>query len=114
MLYLHENSVLHRDLKTANIFLKQDYTIKIGDLGISRQMENTDKLASTKMIGTLPYMSPEIFNGVPYGQKNDIWALGCILYRLCSFKGPYDAENIGQLCNKVLNQTHTPLLDIYS
>ena len=64
---LHRKHILHRDIKTANIFLTGDGTVKIGDLGISRQMDHSKHMASTKMIGTLPYMSPEHFNGVPYG-----------------------------------------------
>ena len=71
-------------------------------------------MASTKMVGTLPYMSPEVFNGVPNGFKSDIWALGCILYTMCALTEPYDAEHMGALCNKVLNETHNPIPDIYS
>ena len=66
------------------------------------------------MIGTLPYMSPELFNGQPYSHKNDIWALGCILYNLCKFKCPFEADNMGALCNKVINLTQSPISEIYS
>ena len=115
LLSLHQKNILHRDLKTANIFLTEDFTVKIGDLGIARQMEHTNqKIHTSAIVGTLPYMSPEQFNGTPYSLKSDVWALGCLLYHLCSYKGPYDADNLGALCNKVLNDSYDPIPDIYS
>ena len=65
---MHENSVLHRDLKTQNIFLTKNEIIKVGDLGIARVLESANDMATT-MVGTPYYMSPEIFQRKPYGQK---------------------------------------------
>ena len=66
--YLHEKNILHRDLKTQNIFLTKTNIIKVGDLGIARVLENQNDMAST-LIGTPYYMSPELFSNKPYNHK---------------------------------------------
>ena len=66
--YMHENHILHRDLKTQNIFLTRNKIIKVGDLGIARVLKGTNDMATT-MIGTPYYMSPELFQNKPYNSK---------------------------------------------
>ncbi|XP_016356033.1 serine/threonine-protein kinase Nek4 [Sinocyclocheilus anshuiensis] len=66
--YLHEKHILHRDLKTQNIFLTKTDIIKVGDLGIARVLESQNDMAST-LIGTPYYMSPELFSNKPYNYK---------------------------------------------
>ncbi|KAG3279330.1 serine/threonine-protein kinase Nek4 isoform X3 [Ictidomys tridecemlineatus] len=66
--YLHEKHILHRDLKTQNVFLTRTNIIKVGDLGIARVLENHCDMAST-LIGTPYYMSPELFSNRPYNYK---------------------------------------------
>lgn len=87
--YLHKRNILHRDLKTKNIFLTSQNLIKIGDFGISKTLNHTLDLANTG-IGTPHYLSPEMCNGQPYNLKSDIWSLGtnCFLHqiRLSMFK----------------------------
>ena len=65
---MHDKSILHRDLKTQNIFLTKNEIVKVGDLGIARVLDSGNDLATT-IIGTPYYMSPEIFSNKPYGQK---------------------------------------------
>lgn len=60
-------------------------TVKIGDFGISKVLENTLDQAST-VVGTPYYMSPEVCENKPYTFKSDVWALGCVLYELCTLK----------------------------
>lgn len=69
--FLHSKKILHRDIKTSNIFLKRNH-IKLGDFGISRLMMNTLDKAST-FIGTPFYMSPETLRFDGYNMKSDIW-----------------------------------------
>lgn len=76
--YMHENKVLHRDIKTQNIFLLGNGRLVLGDLGISKVLDGTMAFARTQ-IGTPYYMSPEIFRNAPYNHKSDVWALGCVL-----------------------------------
>ncbi|XP_074735609.1 serine/threonine-protein kinase Nek4 isoform X3 [Strix uralensis] len=66
--YLHEKHILHRDLKTQNVFLTRTNIIKVGDLGIAKVLENQYDMAST-LIGTPYYMSPEVFSNKPYNYK---------------------------------------------
>ena len=66
--YMHERNILHRDLKTQNIFLTKSKIIKVGDLGIARVLEGSNDMATT-LIGTPYYMSPELFSNRPYNHK---------------------------------------------
>ena len=76
---LHEKNIIHRDIKTANSFLAEDGSVKIGDLNVSKRMKGG--LLRTQ-IGTPYYMSPEIWSNKPYDGSSDIWALGCLIYEL--------------------------------
>lgn len=90
---MHSHSVLHRDLKTLNIFLNKDNKIKIGDLGVAKILENMETDFATSKVGTPYYLSPEVCEDRPYNSKSDIWSLGCILYELCTLKHPFEAKN---------------------
>jgi NIMA (never in mitosis gene a)-related kinase len=82
--FIHSKKILHRDIKSGNIFLTANGTVKIGDFGISRVLEGSNDAAST-MVGTPVYMSPEVCQSRPYTYKSDIWSLGCLLHELCAF-----------------------------
>ena len=81
--YIHSKKIIHRDIKTLNIFLTKDLDAKIGDLGVAKILENTNH--ANTFIGTPYYVSPEMCKNKPYNEKSDIWALGCILYELLTF-----------------------------
>ncbi|XP_065592370.1 serine/threonine-protein kinase Nek1 isoform X7 [Cyrtonyx montezumae] len=83
--HIHDRKILHRDIKSQNIFLTKDGTIQLGDFGIARVLSSTVELART-CIGTPYYLSPEICQNRPYNNKSDIWALGCVLYEMCTLK----------------------------
>ena len=65
--------MIHRDLKPDNIFISKDYKIKIGDFGITKNLNNNN-YAFTQ-IGTFNYMAPEIIKGLKYNNRVDIWSL---------------------------------------
>ncbi|KAK3796841.1 hypothetical protein RRG08_015003 [Elysia crispata] len=79
--YLHVNNIIHRDLKPANIFLDKQRHVKVGDVGVARQLDHTSEEASS-LAGTLFYMSPEIRAGEKYTSKTDIWSLGCCVHEM--------------------------------
>ena len=109
---IHNLKILHRDLKTLNIFLTKDLDVKIGDLGVAKMLTHT-KFAKT-FIGTPYYLSPELCQDIPYNDKSDVWALGCILYELCTYKHPFTAKNQGALIIKILKDTPSPIHSYYS
>jgi NIMA (never in mitosis gene a)-related kinase len=109
---IHKMKILHRDLKTLNIFLKKNMEIKIGDLGVAKILLK-NSFAKT-VIGTPYYLSPEICQEKPYNDKSDVWALGCILYELCTFNHPFDARSQGALILKILNNKPEPIDNYYS
>ncbi|KAK4475848.1 hypothetical protein MN116_001098 [Schistosoma mekongi] len=110
--YMHKSKILHRDLKTSNIFLKNG-NIKVGDFGISRSMATTEELATT-FIGTPYYMSPEVLKYEGYNNKSDIWSIGIILYELCTQRRAFTGTNIMRVMWQVINDPCPQLPEIYS
>ena len=98
--HVHSHRVLHRDIKTANVFLTAQRQIKLGDFGISRVMGTHTNLAET-VCGTPYYLSPELVMGQPYNQPADAWAIGVILYELLTLKRPFTGPNIAALVLKI-------------
>ena len=111
--YIHDRKILHRDLKAQNVFLTKDGTVKLGDFGIARVLENTFQLCKTQ-IGTPYYLSPEMCEGKNYNSKTDIWSLGCILYELCTLKHPFDAANVNGLLMVIIRGKYQPISSYYS
>ena len=109
--YLHEKKIIHRDLKSANIFLMKDNTVKIGDLNVSKI--NKQGMAYTQT-GTPYYASPEIWLDQPYDYKSDIWSLGCILYELCELRPPFRGTSLKNLCINIQKGLYNPIPDYYS
>lgn len=111
--YIHSKHVLHRDLKTENVFLTKSNVAKIGDFGISKVLDNTIDLAKT-VVGTPTYLSPEVCQEQPYSSKSDIWALGCVLYELCALMPPFDAQNLISLFFKIIKGEFVRIPSRYS
>ena len=111
--HMHDRKILHRDLKTQNVFLTSKGEVKIGDFGISRVLQHTYDCAQTA-IGTPYYLSPEICQEKPYNQKSDIWSLGCILYEIVTLKHAFDASSMKGLVVKILRGTYPSIPSCYS
>ncbi|XP_070336810.1 serine/threonine-protein kinase Nek1 isoform X12 [Odocoileus virginianus] len=111
--HVHDRKILHRDIKSQNIFLTRDGTIQLGDFGIARVLNSTVELART-CIGTPYYLSPEICENKPYNNKSDIWALGCVLYEMCTLKHAFEAGNMKNLVLKIISGSFPPVSLHYS
>ena len=108
---LHEYNILHRDLKSANVFLFRDGTAKLGDLNVSKI--SFRGLGCTQT-GTPYYASPEVWKDNPYNLKSDIWSLGCLCYELLMLKTPFRAENMEALFRKVMKGKYPEINKKYS
>ena len=97
---LHDLQILHRDLKSANVFLFKDGHAKLGDLNVSKIAKRGLGYTQT---GTPYYASPEIWKDLPYDNKSDIWSLGCVLYEMITLNPPFKAKNMDDLYKKVLS-----------
>ncbi|XP_070613522.1 serine/threonine-protein kinase Nek1 isoform X13 [Erythrolamprus reginae] len=111
--HVHDRKILHRDIKSQNIFLTKDGTIQLGDFGIARVLNSTVELART-CIGTPYYLSPEICENKPYNNKSDMWALGCVLYEMCTLKHAFEAGNMKNLVLKIISGSFPPVSTRYS
>ena len=108
---LHNKKIIHRDLKSANIFLMKNGTCKLGDLNVSKVVEN--ELLRTQT-GTPFFASPEIWEDKPYSFKSDIWSIGCILYQMAALKMPFQGKNIKEVYHNLKNVNIPPLPEKYS
>ena len=96
--YLHDNKIIHRDLKSANLFLCKNGILKIGDLNVSTIAKNGLAITQT---GTPYYASPEIWKDKPYNYKCDIWSAGCIIYEICNLRPPFRGTNFKELFDNI-------------
>ena len=109
--FLHDNKIIHRDLKSANIFLMKNGLVKIGDLNVSKLAKIGKANTHT---GTPYYSSPEIWIDQPYNNKTDIWSVGCIIYEMCSLSPPFRGTSLINLYNNIQKGVYSPIPDNYS
>eukprot|EP00672_Neobodo_designis_P024358 CAMPEP_0174829482 /NCGR_PEP_ID=MMETSP1114-20130205/1950_1 /TAXON_ID=312471 /ORGANISM="Neobodo designis, Strain CCAP 1951/1" /LENGTH=330 /DNA_ID=CAMNT_0016063231 /DNA_START=35 /DNA_END=1027 /DNA_ORIENTATION=+ len=112
---MHKRKMLHRDLKSPNVFLTMSGLIKLGDFGFSREYDQTvsDNVGST-FCGTPYYLAPELWNQAPYGKKADMWALGVVLYELLALRKPFSGSTMRDLVKNVMAGNVDPLPSHYS
>ncbi|KRX02683.1 Protein kinase-like domain [Pseudocohnilembus persalinus] len=111
--HCHDRKIIHRDLKTQNIFLTKDNKILLGDFGIAKVLNSTKQKCKT-MVGTPYYLSPEIINNKAYNFKTDVWSLGIVLYEICALRPPFDADSLDGLALKIIRGNYSPIPSIYS
>lgn len=111
--YMHDRRLLHRDIKSSNIFLTKNHVVKLGDFGISTVLQSTVAMAST-MCGTPCYFSPELCQGRPYNSKSDMWALGVLLYELCAGHVPFESTTMKALMRDIVHKQPPRIPGVYS
>ncbi|KAH7313286.1 cyclin-dependent kinase G-1 [Stachybotrys elegans] len=106
--YLHENWILHRDLKTSNILLNNRGRLKIADFGMARYVgDPPPKL--TRVVVTLWYRAPEVIMGAKeYGSAIDMWSVGCIFGELMTCEPLLQGDNEAAQIHKIFELCGTP------
>ncbi len=109
--FAHEHSVVHRDVKPANIMRLSDGSVKIMDFGIARLMRgvNTRLTQAGIMIGTPQYMAPEQFTSDTSDERCDIWAYGVVFYEFLAGINPFHGDNAPQMIFRVTAEDPPPI-----
>ncbi|KAG5237111.1 dual specificity protein kinase splA [Salix suchowensis] len=99
MNYLHHYNppIIHRDLKSSNLLVDKNWTVKVGDFGLSRLKHETYLTTKTGK-GTPQWMAPEVLRNEPSDEKSDVYSYGVILWELATEKIPWDNLNSMQFC----------------
>jgi len=111
--YLHGRHIIHRDLKSQNLFLSGEGQLRIGDFGICKVLKSDGGGAGTpagpigslcegRTVGTPLYFSPEVVGQAVYSFASDMWALGCVLHQLALLRMPFEAKSLPVLVAKIL------------
>ena len=111
--YIHDKQIVHRDIKTKNIFIQNEHTLRIGDFGIAKIFKQAQTM--NKLVGTPLYMAPECFKQAKkFSYKSDIWSLGCCIYEMCNLKHAFEGKFFPAVSVKISEGKRAPLNKIYS
>jgi serine/threonine-protein kinase len=107
--YVHRHGVIHRDIKSNNIKISSQGQVKLLDFGIAKAQNAQQQLTQVgSVIGTLQYLAPELIRGGAADASGDIWALGVLLYEMVTGRTPFDAETVGDLCDRIGRVQYAP------
>jgi len=108
VLYLHDNKIIHRDLKLGNVFLNDNMECKIGDFGLATKVDYDGERKKT-LCGTPNYIAPEVLGKKGHSYEVDVWSLGCILYTLLVGKPPFETQTLKETYTRIRkNEYHVP------
>lgn len=111
--YAHKQTppVIHRDIKPGNVMVAPDGTVVVVDFGIARLGESTVSQSAGLLVGTLGYMSPELFRGATADARSDIWATGVTFYELLAYRRPFKGESAAALMSSIILEEHRSILE---
>lgn len=113
--HIHGQSMLHRDIKSANVLIMSNGLVKLADFGFSRQYEDTVSGAVAKTFcGTPYYLAPELWKNRRYSNKAEVWSLGVFLYELLALDRPFQSPTLKGLFDVVVGGKYPPLPSQFS
>jgi serine/threonine protein kinase/tetratricopeptide (TPR) repeat protein len=117
--HAHEHGVIHRDLKSSNVMVTPEGRVKVLDFGLAARLgsaeiqeataSNVPLTESRPIVGTLPYLAPELLRGEPADARTDIWSLGILLYEMASGTHPFRGRTTFELSSSILSGVPVPL-----
>jgi serine/threonine protein kinase/Tol biopolymer transport system component len=117
--HAHKHGVIHRDLKSTNVLVSPEGRAKVLDFGLASRLRDAElqEAASAKVpltqsrmvVGTLPYLAPELLRGESADGRTDIWALGVLLYEMAAGTHPFHGRTAFELSSAILRDAPTPL-----
>eukprot|EP00931_Biecheleriopsis_adriatica_P015193 TRINITY_DN11756_c1_g1_i1.p1 TRINITY_DN11756_c1_g1~~TRINITY_DN11756_c1_g1_i1.p1 ORF type:complete len:651 (-),score=83.37 TRINITY_DN11756_c1_g1_i1:195-2147(-) len=113
--YVHSLHILHRDLKSENLFLETTDHLRIGDFGIACSLRQSAKIVvESNLVGTPYYLSPEICTMGVHSKASDVWALGCVLFELAALTVPFHGTDLDSLIREITTKPAPKLPIMYS
>jgi eukaryotic-like serine/threonine-protein kinase len=110
--HAHSAGLVHRDVKPANLLVREDDVLKVADFGIARAAELTRLTQHGTVLGTAAYLSPEQAAGEEVTAATDIYSLGAVVYELLTGRGPYEFESLAELAAQQTSGVISPLRDL--
>jgi serine/threonine protein kinase/tetratricopeptide (TPR) repeat protein len=117
--HAHKHGVIHRDLKSTNAVVTPEGRVKVLDFGLAARLKDAELKEATgskvpltesrTIVGTLPYLAPELLRGHPADARTDTWALGVLLYEMASGSHPFHGRTAFELSSAILREAPTPL-----
>lgn len=105
--YAHRRGIVHRDVKPANILVREDGLVKLADFGVAR-IESSDLTRTGQSVGSPSYIAPEMLSGQPTDGRADLFSLGVIVYELLTGAKPFQGETLAALYHQILSVDPAP------